>query len=143
MPGDNIFLIFDQPKIPLETYEEFVNDFGMLIHGTTTRMQNAWVAFQESVGQPKEIRVESLFTTSLIDWQELASRAQEEIGNGHPMHYQDVYEQFHLGEIEDTTTQQLKEIEHEMFELIDLMREILLHAATRIEDDPANAENVA
>ena len=142
MAEGNLFLIFNQPKIPFAVYEEFVGDFGSLIEGTTTRMQNAWIEFGESVGLPKATRmeaVESAFVSALVDWQELVARAQEEIGNGNRMFFQDVYEQFGLGEIEDTTTEQLKCIEQEMFELIDLMREILHHAATRIEELEENA----
>ena len=140
-----MYYIFNQPRIPLEQYEEFVEDFGSLIEGTTLKMQNAWDEFRESVGLPKAARmeaVESAFISALVDWQELVSRAQEEIGNGNRMVYMDVYAQFGLVNDADVSIEQLKDIEREMFELIDLMREILIHAASRIEEDPENGNAV-
>ena len=137
MAEGNIFLIFNQPDISMEVYEEFVDDFGQLIEGTMTKVQNAWTEFQDSVGQPRESRMEAVETTFisiLIDWQELTARAQKEIGNGETMDFEDVYDQFGLGEVDEISMQQLKGIESEFFALIDLMREILIHAASRVDD---------
>ena len=137
MAGANIFEIMNRPRIPFALYEEFVNEFGSLIEGTTAKMSNAWTEFQETAGRPRKERmelVEIAFITSLVDWQELVSRAEHEIGGGNFVVYPDVYEQFGLVEIEYITMTQLKKVEQEMYDLIGIMREILRQAATRIEE---------
>ena len=129
--------MFNQPDISIEVYEEYVADFGQMMNGSMTKIQNAWTDFQDSVGQPREARMEAVETTFisiLMDWQELTARAQKEIGNGETMVFEDVYDQFGLGEVDEINMQQLKGIEAEFFALINLMREILIHAATRVDD---------
>ena len=79
--------------------------------------------------------IETVFLTTLSDWQELTSRAQEEIGQGIPIYFQDIYEQFGVEEDGIISVPQLRRVESKFFEFMGMMREILVHASTRIIEE--------
>ena len=139
MAGANIFLIFNRPSIPRSLYERFNDEFRDLMDETQYKMETAWEEFTENTMLPRYERmsaIETCFLTSLLDWQDLSSRAQQEIGSGHSINFEDVYVQFGIGDVEMITTQQLRNVEAEMMSLIEIVREIMIHAATRIVEDP-------
>ena len=140
MANANIFEIMNRPAITREVYDNFNEEFDALMSLTKDKIQDAWTEFNENGDLPQYERmsaIETCFLTSLLDWQELTSRAQEEIGRGYPMEFQDVYVQFGIVDVEHITVYQLEEIEESMFELIGIMRAVMIHAATRIiEPEP-------
>ena len=138
MAEANLFLIFNRPAIPRELYDSFKEEVRVLMDDTMTRMENAWTEFQENNDRPKHERmqaVETVFLTALLDWQDLASRAQKEIGQGNYINFQDVYDQFGILDGADISMAQLRMVERELFMLIELLRETLIHAATRIKEN--------
>ena len=84
-----------------------------------------------------------MFTNTLLAWQDITSRAQEDIGIGYAIAYEDIYEHFGILDVNDVTMEQMRDIEREIYELVDLMREILFHASTRIIDEPEAHPDVA
>ena len=137
MAEANIFLIFNRPQIARELYDSF-KEFDDLMNGTMIRIQNAWEEFQGNADRSRLERmqcIETVFLPTLLDWQELSSRAQEKIGHGNPINFQDIYEQFGVQENDVISVPQLRRVESEFFELMGITREILVHASTRIADE--------
>ena len=132
--------MLNRPNITREVYDNFNEEFDALMSLTKDKLQNAWTEFNTNGHLPRYERmsaIETCFLTTLLDWQELTSRAQEEIGRGHPMDFQDVYIQFGIADVAHITIAQLQEMEESMFELIGVMRAVLISASTRIiEPEP-------
>ena len=140
MAEANIYLYFNQPNIPRATYNAFKQECSDLLGMTTTRMQNAWADFVERDDLPRRVRmheIESVFVDTLYDWQDIVSRAQEAIGVGYAIAYDDIYEQFGIIDVNEITMAQMRSMEREIYEHIELLREILVHASTRIIEDQA------
>ena len=144
MAERNIFLIFNKPQVRRSVLNQFETDFQHEMDNTMAILEDAWLDFTTNrhLGREERMRrIVATFTNNVLSWQNLASRTQETIGTGNPITYQPIEEQFHLRPGVEITRRQLQLMETEMFDLMEIIRETLCHASTRVVDDNDNGEN--
>ena len=137
MAEASLNLVFNQPQIPISVMESFIDEYEQLIGYTVRKLQRSWRVFRRTQHQPNAVRkrrVYRVFTSILWSWRSFVFSAQQVIGNGQYMDFQSTpIASLHEGEIPTDT--QLREIDTEIRELEELMKEIFVHAKTRLVDD--------
>ena len=130
-------LIFNRPKILLSTYDVWTDDYEAVILFSTRRIERAWNVFRRNHHQKPKTRMRRVLIVMVNvvrAWQSLVSRAQLAIGQGHPVDFAELPADLRDGG-ENPNAAQVAALDKVIMELNDTMREILVHARTRVIDD--------
>ena len=128
-------LMFQQPLLPIELVEQVTNEYGVQATYSNRKMERAWLSLRRNGQLDIVVRMRRLLAVyiSLVrSWQRLVARAQLLIGHGEDLEPPNL--PFEITDAENPKVEQLRALDLIIFELNGIMRQIILHATTRIAE---------
>ena len=135
MAAATLNLIFEQPQLPIELVEQVTKEYGEQATHSNRKMERAWGSLRRNRHLDIVVRMRRLlavYINLVHSWQRLVARAQLLIGHGEYLEPPNL--PFEITNAENPHVDQLRALDTIIFELNGIMRQILLHATTRIAE---------